>query len=181
MNLTDEINQIKAMGHVRHFDVGEDLLCEGDQAQSLFFIEKGAVRLWHNDDGRDITLQFFFENQAVASLESFYLQAPSLFAITAIEKTTALAIDGDLLRRQLKSDPEIMAAFTDHISHRFIDYVSYFLNRIEQSPETRYRSLLASDPALVKRVPQYELATYLGITPVSLSRIRNRVKKFPAD
>ncbi|WP_125708214.1 Crp/Fnr family transcriptional regulator [Lacticaseibacillus porcinae] len=181
MNLTDDLEQIKAMGHVRHFAVGEDLLREGDQAQSLFYIEQGAVRLWHNDDGRDITLQFFFEEQAVASFESFYLKTPSLFAITAIEPTTVQVIDGNLLRQRLQTDPEMIAAFTDHIAHRFIDYMQYFLNRIEQSQETRYRSLLVSDPALVKRVPQSELATYLGITPVSLSRIRNRVKKDQAN
>lgn len=181
MNLTDDVEPIKAMGHLKNFAAGEDLLREGDQAQSLFFIQQGAVRLWHNDDGRDITLQFFFEDEAVASFESFYLQEPSLFAITAIEPTTALVIDGKVLRHRLETDPAMISAFTDHIAHRFIDYMRYFLNRIEQSPETRYRSLLASDPALVKRVPQYELATYLGITPVSLSRIRNRVKKSQAN
>ncbi|WP_461215976.1 Crp/Fnr family transcriptional regulator [Lacticaseibacillus sp. GG6-2] len=171
--------QIKATGVRRHFDTGEDLLREGDLAKHLFFVEEGCVRLWHNDDGRDITVQFFFENQAVSSFESFYLEQPSLFAITAVEPTTVMVVDGRVLKKTLEADPQALAAFTDRICRRFIAYTNYFLNRIEESPEARYRTLLADDPALVARVPQYELATYLGITPVSLSRIRNRVKKNP--
>ncbi|WP_262316822.1 Crp/Fnr family transcriptional regulator [Lacticaseibacillus parakribbianus] len=177
MAITDFSDQIRSLGQRRHYAAGADLLREGDPAQHLFFIEQGGVRLWHNDDGRDITVQFFFEDQVVASFESFYLKKPSLFAITAIEPTTVVTVDAAALQRVLDLEPTLMAAFTNHICHRFIAYTRYFLNRIEQSPEQRFRTLLATEPALVARVPQHELASYLGITPVSLSRIRSRIKK----
>ncbi|WP_241559494.1 Crp/Fnr family transcriptional regulator [Lacticaseibacillus hulanensis] len=177
MKLSDYYEQVKELGHQRTYAAGEDLLREGDVATQLYFIRVGAVRLWHNDDGRDITVQFFFENQVVSSFESFYLKQPSIFTITAIEQTTVTVVPGDYLRKGLKDNPKIMAEFADYVCHRFIDYTQYFLNRIEESPEARYRTLLATNPKLVARVPMYELATYLGITPVSLSRIRNRVKK----
>lgn len=177
MALSDYYEQIKQMGHQRNFEAGEDLLREGDIAKQLYFVDQGAVRLWHNDDGRDITVQFFFEGQAVSSFESFYLDKPSLFAITAMEKTMVTVVDGKLLRQTIEAEPTLMAAFTDYVCHRFIDYTQYFLNRIEDSPESRYQSLMASDPELVARVPKYELASYLGITPVSLSRIRSRLNK----
>ncbi|NLR18120.1 Crp/Fnr family transcriptional regulator [Lactobacillus sp. LC28-10] len=126
-------------------------------------MNQGAVRLWHNDDGRDITVQFFFEGQVVSSFESFYLDKPSLFAITAMEKTVVMVVDGTKLRREIESNSKLMAAFTDYVCHRFIDYTQYFLNRIEDSPELRYQNLVASDPNLVDRVPQYELASYLAL------------------
>lgn len=177
MALSDYYEQIKQMGHQRTFEAGEDLLREGDVAKQLYFVDRGAVRLWHNDDGRDITVQFFFEGQAVSSFESFYLVKPSLFAVTAMERTTVTVVDGKLLRHTIEAEPKLMAAFTDYVCHRFIDYTQYFLNRIEDSPELRYQSLLASDPELVNRVSKFELASYLGITPVSLSRIRSRLNK----
>ncbi|WP_390410143.1 Crp/Fnr family transcriptional regulator [Lacticaseibacillus jixiensis] len=177
MQISDYYAQIKATGHRRTYRAGDDLLQEGDVATQLYFVESGALRLWHNADGRDVTVQLFFENQAVASFESFYLTQPSLFTITAIEPTTVISVDGSRLRQALQDQPAVMAAFTDYVCHRFIDYTQYFLNRIEESPEARYRSLLANDPKLIARVPKYELATYLGITPVSLSRIRERVRK----
>lgn len=179
MKLNDYHPLLQKMGHSRTFTAGEDLLLEGDVAQRVFYIETGAVRLWHNDDGRDITVQFFFEDQVVSSFESFYLDKPSLFSITAVEPTTVLEVAGADLRRMLERDPALMKVFTDYVCHRFIDYTTYFLNRIEASPEARYASLAERDPALVKRVPQHELASYLGITPVSLSRIRTRLKKEP--
>lgn len=177
MEVSGYFEQIRSLGQTHRYSAGEDLLREGDQAKYLFYIESGGVRLWHNDDGRDITVQFFFEQQAVASFESFYLEQPSIFAITAFEPTTALVVDGEKLHQLLRKDSDLMMAFTNQICQRFIDYTHYFLTRIEQSPEQRYRSLLTTNPALATRVPQHELASYLGITPVSLSRIRNRLKK----
>ena len=179
MSLNDYLDQLKAIGHHQTFAAGTDLLCEGDVATHLFVLEQGAVRLWHNDDGRDITVQFFFEGQVVSSFESFYLVRPSQFSLTAIEPTTVIAVAEPALRQMLAEQPALMAVFTDYICHRFIDYTQYFLNRIEESPERRYCTLLATQPALVARVPNYELASYLGITPVSLSRIRARLKKSP--
>jgi CRP-like cAMP-binding protein len=181
MKLADYYEQIKSGGVRRKCAAGETLLREGDVAHRLFFVEKGGLRLWHNDDGRDITVQFFLEGQVVASFESLYLKSPSLFSISCFEPSEIVAVDGDALLEVASSSssspPELMAVLVNHISHRFIDYTRYFLDRIEKSPEERYRSLAASDPALVARVPQHELASYLGITPVSLSRIKGRMAK----
>ncbi len=80
------------------------------------------MRLWHNDDGRDITVQFFFEGRRCRPLKVFYLIKPSLFAIAAMEKTTVTVVDGKLLRQTIEAEPKLMAAFTDYVCHRFIDY-----------------------------------------------------------
>ncbi|WKF85025.1 Crp/Fnr family transcriptional regulator [Lacticaseibacillus pantheris] len=177
MTATSDYDQVKHLGYLRHVEAHVDLLMEGDTAHQVFFIDHGGLRLWHNANGRDVTIQFFFEDQVVASFESLYLDTPSLFSITSIEPTTITVVDGATLRNAIQQNSDLMRTFTDHICHRFIDYTQYFLNRIEESPVDRYRSLLSEHPELVARVPQYELASYLGITSVSLSRIRQRVKK----
>jgi len=122
-------------------------------------------------------VQFFLEGEVVSSFESFYLDQPSMFSITSFAETTFVAIDGNTLRQRINQNPQAMAAVTDFVCHRFIAYMQYFLNRIQDSPEKRYKDILTSQPQLISRVPKAELATYLGITPVSLSRIRNRLKK----
>lgn len=151
------------------------LLYEGDIADKLYFVEKGALRLWNNDDGRDITFQFFFENQFVASYESFHLQKPSIFSIETIENSDLLVLDKKNLELLLKESPDLLYFMMNQISERFIAYTEYFLSRIKESPENRYISLLKNNSELINRVPDYYIASFLGITPVSLSRIKKRI------
>lgn len=66
------------------------LLSEDNVAKYIYFIEKGALRLWFNKDGKDITFQFFFEGQAVASIESFFNKTPSLFSLESIEQAEVM-------------------------------------------------------------------------------------------
>ncbi|MCI1983725.1 MAG: Crp/Fnr family transcriptional regulator [Bifidobacteriaceae bacterium] len=175
MELADYYESVKSAGIRRQYAKGDVLLCEGDVAHRLFFVERGGLRLWHNDDGRDITVQFFFEGHVVSSFESLYLKVPSLFSISCIENSDVTVVDGTGVLQDAAQSPEMMRIVANHISHRFIDYTKYFLDRIEKAPEDRYRSLAAREPELVSRVPQHELASYLGITPVSLSRIKRRI------
>ncbi|WP_262328569.1 Crp/Fnr family transcriptional regulator, partial [Carboxylicivirga litoralis] len=69
------------------------LLNEGEISNKIFFIKKGCLREWFNKDGKDITFQFFFEEQPVASIDSFMNQKPSLFTIESIEPTTILTVE----------------------------------------------------------------------------------------
>lgn len=160
----------------KSFPANTTLLLEGDVADKIYFIEKGAIRLWNNDDGREITFQFFFEGQVVSSYESFHLKKPSMFSIETIEKTDVLVLEKAKLDHLLNDSPALMKMMMDQLSERFIVYTEYFLSRIKESPEKRYRSLLEKNNELIERVPAQYLASFLGITPVSLSRIKNRIK-----
>lgn len=153
------------------------LLYEGDVAQNLYLIKKGAVRLWHNDDGRDVTLQFFLEGQLVSSFESFYLAIESQYSIECLEECTILVLSKESLFSLMEQYSDIKDVLTRVICTRFIDYTSFFLSRIKDSPEKRYQHLMSEQPELLERIPHHYIASYLGITPVSLSRIRNRINK----
>lgn len=151
------------------------LLSEGDISNNIFFIKKGILRLWNNNDGRDISLQFFCEGEAVASFESFYNGTASNFSIEAIEDAEVMILPQKYAKEVIRKKPELEKLLYKVIALRFIDYTNYFLIRIKDKPEDRYRELLEKEPWIVERVPDYYIASYLGITPVSLSRIKKRI------
>jgi len=153
------------------------LLHEGDQAEYLYIIEHGSLRLWFNDDGKDITVQFFFEGQMVTSFESLYRNEPSLLNIETFELTTLYLIKKKDMFYLLDKYPKLKEIQLQMISDRFINYLKLFLSRISKSPEQRYLELLQNNPYIFNRVPHHYIASYLGITPVSLSRIRKRLSE----
>jgi CRP-like cAMP-binding protein len=150
------------------------LLREGEISNNIYLIKKGCLREWFNKDGKDITFQFFFEDQPVASIDSFMNQKPSLFSIESIEPTAILSIEKTDFENLLIAYPELKNGFHDFIFQRFRIYGQLFLSRIKDTPKERYEDLMKNHPEIVKRVPQHYIASFLGITPISLSRIRNR-------
>ncbi len=150
------------------------LLHEGEVSHSIYYIKKGVLRMWFNKDGKDITFQFFMENTAVSSIDSFFNQTQSLFYIESIEECEVLVIGKSIFDEILHSDLKFKDEFINFLTGRFQNYAHLFLSRIKDTPEERYRDLLQLHPEIVQRVPQHYIASYLGITAVSLSRIRNR-------
>jgi len=118
------------------------LLNEGEIASQLFFIKKGCLRMWFNKDGKDITLQFFFEGQAVASIESLLSGQPSLFTIESIEPTSFISISKENFELLHKHYPALKEGFQEIILQRFSNYASLFLSRIKDTPRERYEDLI---------------------------------------
>lgn len=150
------------------------LLHDGEVSGHIFFIQRGCLRQWFNKDGKDITFQFFFEHQAVASIDSFLNNKPSLFTIESIEPSQIISISKQTFENLIETYPEFKEKFNEFLFQRFRNYAKLFLSRIKDSPRERYEELIKSYPEVIKRVPQHYIASYLGITPISLSRIRNR-------
>jgi CRP-like cAMP-binding protein len=150
------------------------LLKEGDVAQNLFFIKEGCLRLWFNNEGKDITLQFFFENQAVSSIDSFLNGEPGKFTLESIEPSTIVSISKDDFNTLNTRYPALKEGFQELIYKRMSNYALLFLSRIKDNPAKRYEELIKNNPEIIRRVPQHYIASYLGITSISLSRIRNR-------
>lgn len=153
------------------------LLDEGDISQHLLFIEKGCVRSWFNNHGDDITFQFFFEASFVSSIESFRKSKPSLFNLETIEPTILYMIHRDELAATAEKFPEWKDAVNEFLFSRLYHYQKLFLSRIKNSPQLRYEELINANPEIFKRVPHHYIASYLGVTPVSLSRIRNKANR----
>lgn len=166
---------IEKTGERLSVDAKTILLNEGDVAKKMYVVKKGILRLFlYDSQGRDITFQFFFEGDTVASFNSMYYKEPSQFNLESIEQSELIAVDVDDLLRLKNSSPETREVFDQNIVERFRKYQLLFLSRIKNTPQELYEDLCNQCPDLIQRVPQHYIASYLGITPVSLSRIRRR-------
>lgn len=156
------------------------LLREGEVSKKMFFVEKGCLRVWFNNNGKDLTSQFFFENSTVGSIESFRKEIPSLVTIEAIEPSTVWWIhknDLDKILEEVKQIPELRDKFIDALFDRTFEYMKYAFSFIKDTPLQRYENLLKEKPQLIQRIPQHYIASYLGITTVHLSRIKSQLAK----
>jgi CRP-like cAMP-binding protein len=156
------------------------LLSEGDISKKLFLIEKGGVRVWYNNNGKDITTQFFFENNMVSSIESFRKKTPSPATIETIEPSILWWIhkkDADRIVEEIKEIPLLRDMFINTIFERTFNYMKHFFSFIKDTPQERYLNLINESPQIVQRVPQHYIASYLGITKVHLSRIKSKLAK----
>lgn len=150
------------------------LLEEGQVADTLYNIRKGCLRLFFWNDGKDITFQFFFEGDFVASFDSMYRRQPSLFSLESIEPSELLSVGRDDFYRLIEQGPWLRRRYEEKLIDRFHSYQQLFLSRIRNTLQQRYEELLRTSPEIIRRVPQHYIASWLGITPVSLSRIRAR-------
>ncbi|TRZ43133.1 Crp/Fnr family transcriptional regulator [Robertkochia solimangrovi] len=150
------------------------LLNEDEKSKKAFFIEKGCLRLCFNNNGKDITFQFFFEDEFVSSIESFIGNQPSMFTIESIEPSIIHSITQKDFQFILENSETIKSQVEEFTFQRMLLYQKLFLSRIKDNPEKRYAELMKTNPEIILRIPQHYIASFLGITSVSLSRIRNR-------
>lgn len=150
------------------------LLAEGQVATQLYIIRHGCMRIWLNHRGKDLTAQFFVEGEAVASLESFLTGEPSEFTIETVEACTLEVLSKPDFDRLMAGNFAFREWFQHLLTRRLMGYVHHLLSFIRDTPRERYQDLVKNRPQLLQRVPQHHIASYLGITGVSLSRIRNR-------
>jgi len=167
-----------AYWHRMEVPAGTALLREGDIARKIFIIEKGCVRAWMNNEGREITFEFIFEGAVAVASESFRKEVPAFFNLQAIEPAVLYWIhkgDWEKMTHDLEDIPGMTHYGTEVLLERQYTYLRKFISMLNETPQQRYINLLQQDPRVVRRVPLRHIATYLGITPVSLSRIRKRV------
>ena len=150
------------------------LLEAGKTASKVFLVRTGCIRQWYNADGKDITCQFFFEGSPVACIESLINATPSEYTLETVLPSEVYVIKGEDIKAVIQSHPERMGEMVKFSIERMVCYSKLFLSRIKETPQERYESLVREHPEIVTQIPQHYIASYLGITPVSLSRIRNR-------
>lgn len=150
------------------------LLNAGELAKHLFVIKSGAARMWYNKDGKDYTLQFFLEGDSVCLYEILLRDESSEFTLETIEPTEVLVFCKDDIMEYFYSNPEFKEKVMKYIVDKMVNYVHLFLSMQIHSPEQRYAELLKQRPDIIQRIPQRYIASFLGITPESLSRIRGR-------
>jgi CRP-like cAMP-binding protein len=172
--------QLSAWKKYRHLwkrmEVGAKhvLLEEGQISRKVFVIETGCVRNWFYHDGKEISFQFFFEGDVVSSPDSFRKNSPSPFSIETIEPSTLRWLDQKDMDI-IKQDWQLYDFMIERAADKQAEFMRHFFSHLRDTPKQRYANLLREKPEVIRRVPLQHIASYLGITPVSLSRIRNKI------
>jgi len=150
---------------------------QGNVCDYIGFILSGSVRYYHLKDGTEITGYFSVENELISAYKSFVTRQPCSNNIQMLEETKLILISHQDLQL-MYNNPVIgqkmnrfMRLVAEHYLCCYEDRISAF---ITQTPEERYLEMLTTEAYILQRIPQQYIANYLGITPVSLSRIRNR-------
>ncbi|HKH62761.1 MAG TPA: Crp/Fnr family transcriptional regulator [Flavitalea sp.] len=154
---------------------------QGKVCNEVGFILSGSFRFFFVKDGIEISNYFCFQNEFISSYRSFLKREASLINIEAMEDSLLFCFSHASLQKLLNDDRIVlkMERFGRKIAEYLICcYEERVVSFVTQTPEERYRLLLENGQDLLQRIPQHYVANYLGITPVSLSRIRKRIFAF---
>ena len=150
------------------------LLSEGKICRHLYFLEKGALRGFYNLDGKEITHWFGFEKDFVTSFHSFTTQEPAVENIQLLEGSILWAISKETLTALFNEYHEIERLMRIAYEKYYIRLEERFVNAQFKAASERYQNLLQQTPHILERVPLGYIASYLGISQETLSRIRNK-------
>ena len=156
----------------------EYLVEPGRVCKYVTYINKGSLRAFNVTEGKEYALSFFIENDYASEYCSFLTKTPATYFIQALEDTEVIDLHYDDMQKLYREIP-ILERFGRYIAENlFILLSTRNASLLTESPEERYLKLLQSNQNnLLQRVPQYMIASYLGITPEALSRIRKRLSE----
>ena len=177
VEITDEeFNFCKTLFIPKKLRKKRHLLQEGDVGKYTTFVEKGMLRTYTIDEkGNEPILQFSFEGWWVADLYSFLTDEPSKYNIEALEDCELLMITKPSWDLMLDKIPTLERYFRILVQNNLIATQRRLMGSISETAQEKYRNLINSFPGCLQRVPQHMIASYLGITPETLSRIRGQM------
>jgi len=172
----EDVQQLLKASHRKTFAPKEYIIKEGDTRKQVYLIQKGLVRSFAlMETGVEKTLSLKSDHHIIASPDLYLFDQPSRFYFQALEPTTTWYIDDDVLQPIIEKND----LFTDQRKQIHLSMLKEAHERIESfvlySPEERYIRYVKAHPDIVNRAPDKYIANVLGITPVSLSRIRKRI------
>ncbi|MRS23958.1 Crp/Fnr family transcriptional regulator [Bacillus sp. RIT694] len=174
----EEQHMILSELKIGEYKKGTVLLRQGDVPSKCYFVLKGCIRQHRIDEtGKEVTSNFYTEEQAITNFNHHKQDKSSPHTLTCLED--CLVVIGDLHSEKdmYKKYSQLEEMTRQMIEYNFGEIQEELSLFIASTPEERYKSLLQKRPHLINRVPRYQLASYLGITPESLSRIKKRLKQ----
>lgn len=162
---------------LKYYKKGDLIIKAGQVCNEVWYINKGFVRVFIIKDDKDISTGFFIKDQYISAYESFLTQKPSTDNIQAMEDCELIALNYNQIQELYKTEP-IFEKFGRIIAENLFISISQRTNYFQVlTPEQRYEYLLDKNSQLIQLIPQYMLASYLGITAEHLSRIRKKISK----
>jgi CRP-like cAMP-binding protein len=169
-----DCNCLKELLNSLCLDKGEYWIREGKKNYDIAFIDKGYLRKFYLKDGSEITDFFYFDNDFSADLPSILGSKTPIASIVAMQKTTLTTFSYHDFNELCKQSPAIEHLHRLMIESSFLRFYKRAVSFILQTPKERYDDLVVSYPNVFKKVAQYHIASYLGISPQHLSRLRRQ-------
>lgn len=170
-----ELDEIVQKFKTRQVKKNEYLLREGDTCENVVFVQNGCLRLYYILNDVEVSVWFAFKESSAIEIYSFISEKPSDYFIQAVEDSEILFISKKDLAGLYKTHPktqEMMRRFWEDV---ILNLLERFTALQKDPAEKRYHDLLAK-PAYLQKIPQKYLASFIGITPTSLSRIRKNIR-----
>ncbi len=174
---TEEIQSLQAATKKRVYKKGEIIFEEGNISEDIYFVTKGCVRLFYNVDGTDKTAFFYTEGQFICAGESYTFNIPAIENYQAIEDSEIYIFNKSANDKLLKITPKFEILARIATENELITCQRVIASFVTKSAEQRYIDLLKTQSDLFQRVPQQYIASFLGVSPETLSRIKARVLK----
>ena len=176
-----EISDLNGFFSVVEVGKKERIVSEGKVSRTAYFIESGATHTFVTDkNGNAHAIQFGFEGYWVGDIYGFFSGKPALFNLESLEPARLLAIRYEDFEKACIQIPKFETYWRKTIQNGYMGSLLRIAKGFSDDAEQRYLSLIVQQPDLPSRVPQYLVASYLGIRPESLSRIRKKLSKGPA-
>lgn len=174
----DELAELDSCLTIRHIPKGGYVVRAGQVCRCVSFVNKGVVREFYTADHKDVSVGFFLSGDYVAEYESFLTQAPAAASIDILEDAEIVDLDYAGMQRLYQISPNFQV-----FGRKMVEGLFIYLNRrntalLSLTPEERYRQMIADQHELLQRVPQYMLASFIGVTPEHLSRIRKKMSQY---
>lgn len=161
---------------LRSISKKEHLLTEHELCQHIAFVEQGILRSYLiNHEGEAVTVQFALEGYWIADLYSFFSAKPAIYNIEALENAELLLLNQRSFQQACDTIPAFERFFRMLIQNAYVATQERVAKAYSQQAEERYVELTQKHPDILQRVPQHYIASYLGIKPQSLSRIRKQL------
>lgn len=177
ISLTDgEIQIIEDSKFIKEFKKEDILLKEDEYSTQCFFVLDGCVRSYYLIDGEEKNTEFFVENDTIVPV-SYRTKQSSKYFISCLEDSVISVATPEQTNLLIENVPKLKDLVAQLNEKNIVQKQLMYDDLKNLTAEERYLKLLKTRPDLVNRIPQYHLATFLGITPVSLSRLRKRISQ----
>ena len=174
----EEFEQFTSLIRIIHLKKNEFLFSEGEVDRYLAFVNKGCLRYYLVDNSADEhTIYFAMENWWIGDMQSFFSEKPTPYYMQALEPCELFAFSRKNFQRALDEITPYSNFFKSRVPKSYAAMQERFAHNQSETAEQRYLALLKKQPQIFQRVPQYLIASYLGIKPQSLSRIRKQLSE----
>jgi len=171
-HLLNQIEEKDLWQETRIVTRNEYLSVKGKINTDLYYVSEGSLRIYVTDDAEEHTIRFGYKNSFLGALDSFITDQPTAYYIQALKRTELKVLSKDTFVNLVNATPENLKAWQQIMGQLIFQQMERELDLLTSSPQERYNRVLKRSPQLFQEIPNKYIASYLRMTPETLSRIK---------